>query len=270
MNRAKGWLQLVALLVVAGRVVDAGAAETSEDLARLSQNPIANLISLPLQNNTNFDSPGTTNVLNIQPVVPISLGEDWNLITRTILPVVSLPANLFRGRVNGLGDMQMSGFLSPDEAKGGLVWGVGAIVQFPTNTSDALGNDRYGIGPSAVVLYTKPGSPWVLGVLVNNVFSVGGSSNPADQAYSNFLVQPFINFNFSHGFYLTSAPIITAAWKNGSGRRWVVPVGAGLGKVFHIGKLPVNAQLSGYYNAERTPSSGYWQLRTQVQLLFPK
>ncbi len=151
------------------------AEMSAEELAKLTQNPVANLISVPFQNNTNFNvgpQKGTQNILNIQPVIPISLGENWNLITRTILPVISQPPLMpVDDRVNGLGDLQLSAFLSPANADG-LIWGAGAIMQAPTNTNSVLGNERWGLGPSAVILKLEKGIPWVYSFLVNNVWSV--------------------------------------------------------------------------------------------------
>jgi hypothetical protein len=247
------------------------AAPSQEELAKLAQNPIANLISVPFQNNTNFNSgplDGTQNVLNIQPVIPFGLSKNLNLITRTILPVVTQPGTTpGQSSVTGLGDLQWSGFVSPKAAKNGFVYGGGMIVQAPTHTDSRLGNGHWGVGPSAVALRIQEGSHWVYGALVNNVFSVGSNGDPS---YSNFLLQPFINYNFTKGLYFTFAPIMTAAWKAPSGEKWVVPVGGGFGKIFRLGKLPVNSQLSAYYNAKRPTDSANWQLRAQVQFMFPR
>ena len=140
------------------------AAPSAEELAKMAQNPIGNLISLPFQDNINFNvgpENGAQNVLNLQPVIPISLNADWNLITRTIIPVISQPAFApGEDRDNGLGDIQFTAFLSPANASG-LIWGVGAIAQLPTNSNDRLGNDRWGLGPSFVALHLDKGDPWV-------------------------------------------------------------------------------------------------------------
>jgi hypothetical protein len=259
-------------LLAAGIVLatPAQAEMSAEELAKMTQNPVANLISVPFQNNTNFNvgpQKGTQNILNIQPVIPITVNEDWNVITRTILPVISQPPSTsFDDRVFGLGDLQLSAFVSPANSEG-LIWGVGAIAQAPTNTNAVLGNERWGLGPTAVILRLEKGSPWVYGFLVNNVWSV--SSSGSSPSYSNFLLQPFLNYNFPGGMYLTSAPIVTANWQ-ASGDKWTVPLGGGVGHIFHLGRLPVNTQLSAYYNVARTDDGASWQLRFQVQLLFPK
>lgn len=251
------------------------AAMSSEELAKLAQNPVANLISLPLQNNTNFNTGlgGTQNILNVQPVVPFDLGYDTNLITRTILPIITQPATSAtatmpaQSGVTGLGDLQFSAFVSPAIPTRGIIWGVGAIMQAPTHTDSRLGNDHWGFGPTAVALHIDKSSPWVFGALFNIVWAVRSDSDPT---YANFLLQPFLNYNFKGGIYLTSAPIMTSQMRNASGERWTVPVGGGIGKIFHLGKLPINTQVSGYYNAARPTNTAEYQLRAQVQMMFPK
>lgn len=243
----------------------------SEELAKLAQNPIANLVSIPFQNNTNLNYgplDGTQNILNIQPVIPVTLNKDWNLITRTILPLIWQPElSPVQDSTFGLGDTQFSAFLSPSDASSGWIWGVGAIAQIPTHTDSALGNNNWGLGPTGVVLHLEKGSPWVYGVLVNNVWSFNTSSAPS---YNNGLIQPFLNYNLPGGTYLNTAPIITVSWEAESSNRWTVPVGGGIGHIFHLGRLPVNAQLGGYYNVVTPEDGPNWQIRAQVQLMFPK
>lgn len=279
-------LTLGSLALLGVMYASQGIAAGTEELAKAAQNPIANMISLPLQNNTNFKAgplEKTQNILNIQPVYPISLNADWNLITRTIFPLVSQPAftlsEIERGdlfpnaagdfateRVFGLGDTTFTAFFSPKDS-GKLTWGVGPVVLLPTATDDTIGSDKWGLGPSAVGL-TMPGN-WVVGSLFSNIWSVGGSG---DQDINFFTWQYFINYNFpdGNGLYLTSAPIITANWEAESGNRWTVPFGGGVGKIFKIGKQPVNAQVSAYYNVEKPQYGPDWQLRLQLQFLFPK
>jgi hypothetical protein len=246
-----------------------GQDASNSDLAKQAQNPVANLISLPLQNNTNFSigpDDETQNILNIQPVWPVSINDDWNLITRTILPVVSQPNILTGGdgRINGLGDTTFTGFFSPKDS-GKLIWGAGPVFLIPTATDDALGSDKWGAGAS-VVLLTMPGK-WVVGSLFSNVWSFAGSG---DQDVNLFTWQYFINYNLPNKWYLTSAPIITANWEADSDNTWTVPFGGGIGKIFNIGKQPMNGQISAYYNVEKPEFGPDWQLRVQLQFLFPK
>jgi hypothetical protein len=257
----------IAIMVAAS----AARAELSEEeLAKIAQNPVGNLISVPFQENLNLNAgPYEKNqsVLNIQPVIPIDINEDWNIITRTILPVVSLPPFApNQGRTTGIGDLQVTAFLSPAKP-GAWIWGVGAITQLPTHSNQLLGNDNTGFGPSFVVLHLEHGSPWVYGVLMNNVWSSNNSTAPS---YNNGLVQPFLNYNFKSGMYLTTSPIMTVNWQAKGSQQWTVPMGGGVGKIFHFGKLPVNSQLAGYYNVARPDFAPNWQIRLQVQLMFPK
>ena len=165
----------------------------------------------------------------------------------------------------GLGDINPSLFLSPANS-GKLIWGVGPTMTFPTATDSLLGNGKWSAGPALVVL-TTPGH-WVIGALANNQWSFAGWGK---NSVNSLLIQPFINYNFSHGWYLTSSPIITANWLAASDDRWTVPIGGGVGKLFKLGKLPINTQLAAYCNVV-TPHQGGadWQMRFQVQFLFPK
>jgi hypothetical protein len=246
-------------------IIEVGENETDE-LARAAQNPVASMISVPFQNNTNFNFgplEKTQNVLNIQPVIPFELSEDWNLITRTIVPVVSQPAfTPAQDRKFGLGDTVFSAFLSPKDS-GKLIWGVGPALLLPTSTDDRLGAGEWGAGPSVVVLTVQ--GPWVVGSLFSNVWSFTG-----DKQVNLFTWQPFVNYNLDDGWYLTSAPIITADWEADSDNTWTVPFGGGFGKIFRIGKQPMNASLAAYHNVEKPDFGADWQIRAQLQFLFPK
>ena len=243
--------------------------DSAEELARAVQNPIASMISLPLQNNTNMGigpNDSTQNILNIQPVWPFQINDDWNLITRTIVPVVSQPEILTgKDHVNGIGDTLFTSFLSPVNS-GKVIWGIGPVFLLPTATDDALGQEKWGAGLSAVFL-TMPGK-WVIGSLFSNIWSVGGAG---EQNINLFTWQPFINYNLNDGWYVMTSPILTGNWEADSDHRWTVPLGGGVGKVFRIGKQPLNAQLSLYKNVVTPDNYGAeWQLRTQIQFLFPK
>ena len=277
MNRTKVERRFARVLALAGMlslISASQAAEVSdkEALAKAAQNPIASLISLPFQNNTNFGigpDDKTENVLNIQPVWPFSIGENWNLITRTIVPVISQPGSLpGESRENGLGDVSFTGFFSPKKS-GAWTWGVGPVIEAPTATDDRLGFDHWRAGISFVGL-SMPGN-WVFGALVANKWSVGSHSGEPD--INAMLIQPFINYNIPNGsgVYFTSAPIITANWEaEDSGDRWTIPLGGGLGKVFKVGRRPLNTQVQAFYNVVKPDQAADWQLRLQLQLLFPK
>src|SRR5262245_39616926 len=252
---------------------EAAKPQNDHDLAKQSQNPIADLVSLPFQSNTNFNAgpfSRAQEVLNIQPVVPLHINENWNLISRTIVPVISQPSPIFNSNTNGIGDTTQEMFLSPVHSgiqtpAGSLIWGAGPVFTVPSATDPILGQKKVLFGPTAVVLVT-PGH-WVIGVLANNQWSVGG--NPLAPRVNQFLMQPFVNYNMEHGWYLTSSPMITANWL-ASGQKWTVPVGGGIGRIFKLGDQPVSASIAAYYNVERPTGASNWQLRAFVSLLFPE
>ena len=243
--------------------------QSQSDLAKAAQNPIANLISLPLQYNLNFNV-GPDNdpqsVLNIQPVYPFALNDDWNVITRTILPVIYQPA-LVPGDDDefGLGDLQFTAFFSPSKSEG-FTWGVGPVFRFPTASHRNLGSEQLSLGPSFVGLTMR--GPWVVGAIVQNVWSVAGDDGRSE--VNEFLLQPFVNYNLDDGWYLVTAPIITANWAADSSDRWTIPLGGGFGKIFSIGQQPVNMQFQAFYNVEHPDNGSDWGIRLQLQFLFPK
>ncbi len=239
-------------------------AETAA-LAKASQNPLAAMYSLPVQNNTTFgvgEFERTQNVLNIQPVIPIGIGENINLINRIIIPVITQPSYVKDKSSTGIGDISYTAWFSQAKASK-VTWGVGPVFQIPTSSSgDEFGSREFGIGPSIVVLSTI--DKWVAGFVVNNVWTFG------DIAENKFLFQYFVNYNLPKAVYVVSAPILTANWNADSGQQWIVPFGGGVGKVFKIGKQPINVNAQTYYNAVKPDGWGDWQMRIQVQLMFPK
>ena len=244
------------------------AAGDTEALAKASQNPIADLISVPSQNNFNFDTGPfnrTQYINNLQPVVPLHLTPDWTVISRTIVPVVSQPDPRSDSSTGGVGDTTQSLFLSPAHP-GELTWGVGPVYTMPTASSAILGTGKVLVGPTIVAL-VEPGH-WVIGVLANNQWSVAG--NPNRPAVNELLVQPFVNYNMKDGWYLTTGPIITADWMASSSQRWTLPVGGGFGRVFKIDKQAINATLQAYYNVVHPNEAADWQLRLEISLLFPE
>lgn len=249
--------------------VELACAQESSDIAKQAQNPIANLISVPLENDFN---PHTgvnkedSYVFEMKPVVPFRLSNDWNLITRTIIPVIQVP-DLAPGvhGTGGLGDVQESLFLSPTKV-GPVIWGAGPVISFPTATENTLGTKKLSLGPTVVVLRSQ--GHWLFGALAQNLFSVAGPSGRPD--VNQMLLQPFVNYNLPHKWYLTSSPIITANWELRSSERWVVPVGGGVGRIVHLGKQPVNVYTQVFRNVQRPDGTSSWSARFQMQLLFPK
>jgi len=163
----------------------------------------------------------------------------------------------------------LSLFLSPARSQG-WIWGAGLIMQANSATDDLLGQGKWGLGPTAVALRMEKGSPWVYGALVNNVWSVGGDDHRAN--VNQMLIQPFLNYNFpkSPGRYLSFSPIVTANWEAGSGEKWTVPLGLSIGQIMKFGNQPVNLQAGAYYNVERPTGAPEWNIRLQLQFLFPK
>lgn len=271
MSRALITAALVLALAPLTRAQQSADSASTSDLQKATQNPVASLISLPFQNNTNFAIPAfgrDSNVLNIQPVLPSPLTANWNLITRVIAPVVYQPAlNQASLGTVGLGDIQPTFFLSPAKP-GAVIWGIGPAFLLPTATNAVLGTGKWSGGGSVVAL-AQPG-PWTVGVLYSNVWSFAGQHNRA--AVDSGSLQYFVNYNLAQGWYLTSAPILTANWRAPANNVWLVPVGAGFGRIFRIGAQAFNASVSYYNNVVRpaVPPSPLWQLRVQITLLFPR
>jgi hypothetical protein len=260
---------VVLALAMLGANLQLACAQESPDIAKQAQNPIASMISVPLENDFNPQTgvnKEDSYVFEMKPVIPIRLSDDWTLITRTIIPVIQVP-DLAPGvsGTSGLGDIQESLFLSPTKA-GPVIWGAGPVISFPTATESILGTKKLSVGPTVVVLRIQ--GHWLFGSLVQNLFSVAGPSARKD--VNQMLMQPFVNYNLPHKWYLTSSPIITANWEVRSSARWVVPVGGGVGKIVHFGKLPVNIYTQVFRNVQRPDGTSSWSVRFQMQLLFPK
>lgn len=258
--------------------VTPAAATNAEELRKESQNPVASLISVPIQDNWNFNigpSNRTQNVLNIQPVIPLSVSKNWNLIVRWITPIIyqPLPVSQASGSavqstgVYGLGDMNPSFFLVPKKSK--IIWGIGPTFVLPTATNTTyLGQGKLSLGPSVVVLVQPP--HWTIGALANNVWSVAGHSDIDKPAVNQFLLQWFVNYNMKKGWYLTTSPIVTANWRATGGNVWTVPFGGGVGRIMKLGFQPVNITAQFYGNAVYPAGTSPWGLRLQFVLLFPK
>jgi len=245
------------------------SAASTEELTKAVQNPISSLISVPFQNNNAFGIgpyDRTQDVLNIQPVIPVGISKNWNMITRIIQPIIWQPyPNSPTGGEYGFGDMVPTFFFSPKNA-GKLIWGVGPQFILPTATDHILGQGKVSMGPSVVALISpKTGA---IGVLVSNDWSIAGSgSRPS---VNQMTLQYFLNYNFKKGWYLSTSPILTANWKATSGNVWVVPFGGGGGRVVKFGAQPFNINVQLFGNVVYPAGSSPWGLRIQIALLFPK
>ena len=236
-------------------------------LAKETQNPVADLNTIPVQFNWNTGGglgDQTLQVINVQPVLPLPINKTWNIVSRTVVPIVNAPLPL-GDRSTGIGDIQEQLFLSKQKS-GKVIWGIGPILSFPTATNGVLETGQFALGPTAVVL-TMPGH-WVIGVLANNMWRIAGSSDT--EAISAFFVQPFINYNLSRGWAISTSPSITANWNAPSGQQWTVPLGFGVSKVDMIGKQPVNVSLQYYHNVVRPDNAGADVVRMVFALLYPR
>jgi hypothetical protein len=266
-------------------------AQQGEALREAAQNPIADMISVPFQNDTNFDighTDNTQNVLNIQPVYPIHVSPNWNLISRPILPVIyqtpflsgpelRAAEEVFGPEIGetefGLGDLTPEFFFSPRKpiklgSDASLVWGLGPVFQFPTATDELLGTGKWSVGPDFVVFLSDRALHITTGFLLLNLWSFAGDEDRADVNAMTF--EPFLNYNLPKGWYLVTSPIITANWEADDDNRWTVPVGGGFGRIFKIGHQAVNANLQAYYNVVTPDDIGAnWQLRATWTFLFP-
>ena len=250
-------------------VTDASKAD-EDAIARESENPIGNLTVLPLENYANFGfgpHDGAQNVLEFEPVVPIHVNTDWNVITRAVIPAVWNPSLLPDPSVpQAIAPTDFSAFLTPRNPTNGWLWGVGPIMQIPTETNPSVGSNVWGLGPTAVIVHT--GETTVAGLLLNNVWSLGGTSGPHGSRYAMFLAEPFFNYNFGHGWFVSTAPIITAN-EDGGGQKWTVPVGGSAGRIIKLGgKLPVKLSVGAYYNVVTPQYGARWTLQTVVAVIY--
>jgi hypothetical protein len=241
------------------------AADDATALAKQQQNPISSLISVPLQVNWDFglgDRDATGTLFNIQPVMPFPVSRSTNLILRVILPLASQPGS-GDARVNGTGDIVMTAFFSPSKS-GRVTWGVGPVFLLPTATNNALGSEKFGVGPSAVVL-TQPG-PWTIGLLFNHIWSTSGASDRED--VSSTFLQPFVNYNLGGGLAVGAVFEATANWK--ADEHWTAPLVFTVSKLARLGSRPVNF-VAGAGPTVASPEGGStWRFRFMAVFLFPR
>jgi hypothetical protein len=240
--------------------------DDSAQLAGKLSNPVSSLISVPLQ--FNYDccygpKDGDRVTLNIQPVVPFHISDDWNLIVRTIVPIVDQQA-AFDGDDDhfGLGDTTQSFFFSPNPAPGGFIWGAGPVFLWPTGTDSTIGSRKWGVGPTLVVL--KQDSGWTYGILANHIWSYGGERDHPN--ISNTFLQPFVGYTWPDTTGLTFNTESTYNWKS---EQWTVPLNLVVSHIYKFGSQPISFQFGTRYYASKPDDGARWGLRFAAVFLFP-
>jgi hypothetical protein len=241
------------------------AAQTAEELAKQTQNPVASLISVPFQGNWDFglgdrDAVGT--LLNVQPVMPFGINKTTNIILRVIMPLTSQPGSS-DARINGLGDIVATAFFSPVKS-GRVIWGVGPVFLLPAATNASLGSEKFGLGPSLVAL-TQPG-PWTVGVLYNQIWSASGANDRAD--VNSMYLQPFVNYNLGGGLSAGVVLEANANWE--ADQTWTAPLLFNVSKVTLLGKRPVSFAVAAGPTIASPDAGASWRFRLSATFLFPR
>lgn len=272
-NLGRGVMCLLAgglLLISAQKALAQDDSIAAQNLAKQLANPIASLISVPLQGNADCGigsaDDGCRTFVNVQPVVPLSLSEDWNLISRTIVPIV-YQNDIFPGSGDqfGLGDSLQSFFFSPAApTSGGLIWGAGPVFLIPTATDELLGAEKFGLGPTGVVL--KQSGPWTFGLLANHIWSLAGDDDRSD--VNSTFAQPFLSYTTSDAWTFGLNSETTYDWENDT---WSVPLNVTASKLVKVGtqRLSLGGGLRYWVESPDSGPEGFG-VRLTVTFLFPK
>ncbi len=239
------------------------------ELAQAAQNPISTMIQLPFVNYSNFNAGPDNqyqNVMEFQPLVSFSISENWQILARGVMPIITQPSYITGdGTKTGVGNTSLTPYFSPKAAFHGWIWGIAPLALLPASSSN-FGTQSWGYGVSGVALTVK--GNWTVGSLLTQVWASADDDTPK---VNEIEIQPFIDYNLADGWYLTTSPVMTYDAHAPSGEKWTVPIGGGVGKAFHVGKLPLNAYVIGYNNVVKpTDDSSNWQLEAAVVFMFPK
>lgn len=272
MRERKQWMRSAAALAAFVAAVGGGGVAAAEDdsaeLAKKLQNPVASLISVPFQNNFEWgagrSSDGFKYTLNVQPVIPIALNERWNVISRTIAPVIHQDDLVPNTEQFGLGDITQSLFLSPaDPGWGGIIWGAGPVALLPTATEHFLGGEKWGAGPTAVVLRQADG--FTYGLLANHIWSFAGTDHTPN-VNSTFL-QPF--FAYTTKTYTTFSLVSESTYDWGD-TKWTVPLITTVSQLLKVKGMPIQLQLGPKWYATGPTNAPDWGIRFALFFLFPR
>jgi hypothetical protein len=250
---------LVAIPLMAQENRTSADPEDGHGLEDKIQNPIANMVSIPMNYNLSINN-DNTNVLNIQPVIPVTLSKKWLLITRTIVPFMNVPTQT--GYKNGVGNVTFLGAITPAK-ESSFTWGTGPAIMLPTGV-EGLGFEKFSIGPSVVAL--KQTNGFTYGLLLQNFFSIAGPSSVKDVNY--LYTQVILSKKLNNGWYVYSSPHITADWNAPSGKQWTIPLGAGAGKLItHNRYLPINLK-AGVFKYVAHPNDADWLVQAQATFIL--
>lgn len=241
--------------------------EKAEVIIKKTENPVAENIAISFVNNLSFGVGPNEDIMNRLRIRMINFTKhrDWWLLHRPVLPIIYQPEIMpEEGGKAGLGDLSYRVYLSHKEKD--FFWGIGSAFVFPTATSSRLGAKKWSVGPTIGVAAQR--GKWLLGGVFINTWSVAGDS--ARPSVNTLTAQPFVSYRFGNGWFVESSPEIIANWKADRDNRWIVPIGAGFGKVFRINNKPMIIRVAGFYNVERPTNSAKWEIRTGVDFVFEK
>ncbi len=249
--------------------LQSSTANNAAELAKVTANPLAAMISLPIQfnfNNGMGEYDRTQTLINVMPAIPFRLSDKFNVLNRIIIPIISQPdVTQESGSTFGLGSVNYSMFLTPAKL-GKIIWGVGPAFNIPTRTDNMLGSPEFGIGPTVIAL-TMPGN-WAIGFTANNVWSY--AETDTSSSLNALFSQVFVVYTFPSAWFVQMMPTITANWNAPKGQQWSVPLGANVGKVVMAGKQPIKLIGGGSYYVAAPDNGPEWQLFFQAVFLFPK